>query len=68
MASPLYELTKKNVKFEWTNACEEAFERLKHKLVLSPILAYPKNEGLFVLDTDASLYGSGSSKSSAREW
>ena len=67
LASPLYELTKKNVKFEWTNACEEAFERLKHKLVSSPILAYPKNEGLFVLDTDASLYGSGAVLSQVQE-
>ena len=67
LASPLYELIKKNVKFEWTNACEEAFERLKHKLVLSPILAYPKNEGLFVLDTDASLYGSGAVLSQVQE-
>ena len=67
MASPLYELTKRNVKFEWTNACEEAFERLKDRLVSSPILAYPKSEGLFVLDTDASLYGSGRVLSQVQE-
>ena len=67
MASLLYELTKKNVKFEWTCACEEAFERLKDRLISSPILAYPKNEGLFVLDTDASLYASGAVLSQVQE-
>ena len=58
-AAPLHELTKKNVKFEWSDACEDAFNRLKTRLVNSPILGYPRNEGLFILDTDASLYGSG---------
>ena len=66
-ASPLYELTKKNVKLEWTSACEEAFERLKDRLVSSPILAYPKNDILFVLDTDASSYGSGAVLSQVQE-
>ena len=33
----------------------------------SPILAYPKNEGLFVLDTDASLYGTGAVLSQVKE-
>ena len=67
LTSQLYEFTKKNVKFEWTSACEEAFERLKGWLVSSPILAYPKNEGLFILDTDASLYGSGAVLSQVQE-
>ena len=58
-AAPLHELTKKNVKFEWSDACDVAFNKLKARLVNSPVLGYPRNEGLFILDTDASLYGSG---------
>ncbi|CAG2247528.1 unnamed protein product [Mytilus edulis] len=35
------------------NKCSHAFEKLKQKLISSPILAYPNMEGKFVLDTDA---------------
>ena len=35
------------------------FEKLKTALVSSPILSYPQNEGLFILDTDASNVGMG---------
>ena len=58
-AAPLHELTKKTVKFEWSDAYDDAFNKLKARLVNSPILGYPRDEGLFILDTDASLYGSG---------
>ncbi len=59
IARPLHHLTGKNVKFEWTAACQEAFEELKSRLVSSPILAYPRDEGQYVLDTDASAYAMG---------
>ena len=55
----LYDLTKKGVKFEWTEECRSAFEQLKDCLVNSPVLAFPNNEGKFILDTDASLHAVG---------
>ena len=54
IARPLHDLTKKNSKFCWTEECALAFENLKTALITAPILAYPLEDGLFVLDTDAS--------------
>jgi len=54
IALPLYELMMKNVEFIWTRRCQDAFDDLKKKLITGPILALPKNEGCFVLNTDAS--------------
>lgn len=59
-AKPLTRLTRKNAKFVWTSECENAFLELKHALVCAPVLSYPKEQGIFVLDTDASLWGIGS--------
>jgi len=59
IAKPLHELTEKARAFRWTDKCEQAFRMLKLKLADTPILAYPLNEGLFVLDTDASGIGLG---------
>ena len=56
---PLHNLTRKEVKFEWTDKCQEAFEEIKKRMTASPVLAYPKSEGMFILDTDASKYASG---------
>ena len=55
IAKCLFELTKPNAKFNWTDDCDKAFRTLKNKLVTSPILAYPDVDGgEFILDTDAS--------------
>ena len=54
IARPLHELTKKNRKFFRTDRQEEAFLTLKKRLTEAPILATPKDEGTYVLDTDAS--------------
>ena len=56
---PLVELTKKDVKFHWSPECQIAFEQLKLFLKSANIMAYPRNEGQFVLDTDASDYAIG---------
>jgi hypothetical protein len=53
IARPLHELTK-DVKFEWTSHCQEAFNWLKEALSSAPILALPGDEGMFHLETDAS--------------
>ena len=59
IASALTALTGAGVKFQWTKACQDSFDQLKELLVSSPVLAYPKEEGQFVLDTDASDTGIG---------
>ena len=59
IASPLNALTKKGVKFEWTEACSEAFDKLKRALVSAPILAYPNFKEEFLLFVDASSTGIG---------
>ena len=54
IARPLHELTKKGRHFEWTRRQEEAFELLKKKLTEAPVLATPRDEGMYYLDTDTS--------------
>ena len=39
IAAPMTALTHKNVKFEWTDACEQSFQELKKRLVMAPILS-----------------------------
>ena len=56
LVRPLTELTRKGVDFKWTAACDEAFYALKQALIGTNIMAYPKETGLFILDTDASDY------------
>ena len=59
IARPLTHLTKKNVRFEWTDECQQSFEYLKQKLVSAPILAYPDLNKPYSLYTDASDYAIG---------
>ena len=59
IASPLNALTKKGVKFAWTKACADAFDKLKRALVSAPILAYPDFKQEFLLFVDASSTGIG---------
>ena len=61
VAAPLHALTKKNVTFQWSAECEEAFVQLKELLTSAPVLVYPKfgPEHTFILETDASTIGLG---------
>ena len=59
IAKPLHQLMEKNHKFLWTKECQEAFDELKGKLSSPPILAYPRPDGSYILDTDASDVGVG---------
>jgi len=54
IASLLYKLLKKDTKFEWAVAQENAFQHLKSKLTKQPILQYPDFSKKFVLTTDTS--------------
>jgi hypothetical protein len=42
------------VPFEWTAACQDAFEKLKQALILAPVLTLPVAVWPYVLYTDAS--------------
>jgi transposase InsO family protein len=53
-AHPLFQLTKKGVRFEWTPECQKAFDILKKALMTEPVLVAPDNTRDFVLETDAS--------------
>ncbi|KAH9744611.1 Endonuclease [Citrus sinensis] len=59
IAAPLTNLTKKNVKFNWDEACEKSFQELKRHLVTAPILTLPSEGGGFVIYSDASRKGLG---------
>ena len=59
IATPLTRLTRKGKRFKWSDACQEAFENLKEKLITAPVLSYPDRDSVFVLDTDASDTGIG---------
>ena len=41
LASPLTQLTRKNVKFQWNDDCEKSFQELKKRLMTAPILSIP---------------------------
>ena len=58
-AKCLIKLTEKNRPFQWEEEQEKAFQQLKEVLGQAPILAHPREEGGFVLDTDASREGMG---------
>ena len=58
-ANPLYRLTEKGRRWEWTKECGESFTNLKQALASAPILAFPNFDNDFILDTDASTDGLG---------
>ena len=47
-------LTRKEVKFEWTDECQQGFDYLKTCLTEAPILKYPDPSKRHVVFTDAS--------------
>lgn len=59
IALPLYQLTKKDVPYEWTAEAEQAFLQLKSLLKEAPVLRTPDFKKRFHLATDASKDGLG---------
>lgn len=59
IARPLHRLTEKSVRFQWTRECQDSFDILKQALTRAPILSYPRDDGEYVLDCDASAVGVG---------
>ncbi|GJY50933.1 putative reverse transcriptase domain-containing protein [Tanacetum coccineum] len=59
IAKLMTKLTQKNVKFDWGEKEEAAFQLIKQKLCSAPILALPKGSGNFIVYCDASHKGLG---------
>jgi hypothetical protein len=59
IARPLNDVTKKNTPFTWKEAQQTAFDTLKNRFTTAPILAYPDNDRIFYLETDASNFATG---------
>ena len=52
-------LTRKEVKFEWNNLCEKAFQKLNRSLTSTPILIVPDRVQRYTVYCDASKVGLG---------
>ena len=59
IASPMTELLRKNVKFEWTEERQQCMDELKGRLMSAPILTLPDDENEFVIYSDTSWNGLG---------
>jgi hypothetical protein len=59
IAAPITRLTRKGERYEWTEECASAFEKLKEKLTTTPILKTPSGTGGMVIYSDASGKGLG---------
>ena len=52
--TPMTRLTRKEVKFEWDDRCEEAFQEFKRRLTSTPILIVPNRGQGYTVYCDAS--------------
>ena len=59
LTASLTDLLKKNVRWEWTEEREKAFQLVKHYLSSSTLLNPPRGDGPFVILADASARGIG---------
>ena len=57
ISRPLTTLMKKDLKFEWTPACQKSFDLLKETLCGEPVLKYANTSKPYTLYTDASKFG-----------
>jgi len=56
---PLFDLTKKDVRFTWGNCEQDAFDWLKELVTLAPVLALPDNEHPYRIEADGSRVATG---------
>ena len=54
IAAPLTKLTRKDVKYDWVDACQQSFEELKGRLTSTLVLALPNGRDGFVVYSNAS--------------
>ena len=67
LAAPLFELMKKNARFDFNHKCRVAFQLLKDEVASDRIMAYPNPERPYILDTDCSGVGMGAVLSQVNE-
>ena len=59
LAAPMTRLTRKEVRFEWSDLCEKAFQTLKRRLTSAPILIVLEMGQRYTVFCDASKDGLG---------
>ena len=59
VAQPLINLTKKNLSWNWSPACQTSFDTLKSPFLSKPVLHLPDLAAPFTIAMDASKYASG---------
>ncbi|KAF2299624.1 hypothetical protein GH714_000543 [Hevea brasiliensis] len=59
LASPLTRLLRKEVKFQWTDKCQQSFDDLKRCLTEAPVLTLPTPSKEYTVYSDASHNGLG---------
>ncbi|KAA3465913.1 DNA/RNA polymerases superfamily protein [Gossypium australe] len=59
IATPMTRLLQKDVKFEWSEKCQQSFDQLKALLTKAPVLVQPESSKEFVIYSDVSLNGLG---------
>ena len=59
ISAPLTKLTRKDVNYDWVDACQQSFKELKGRLTSTPVLALPNGRDGFVVYSDASRQGLG---------
>ena len=66
---PMQQLMRnKGKKFEWNEKTQAAFENIKRELREAPVLGMPREKGMYVLDTDASVVDISEILHQEQEW
>ena len=59
ISAPLYNLLKKNTRFEWTDECQNAFDKLKSIFSSPDMLSFPRSDLDYYIMVDTSAKGIG---------
>lgn len=57
IATPMTKILQKNVKFQWSDKCEQSFQEPNRRLVSAPVLALPTTGKEFTIYSNASIQG-----------
>jgi hypothetical protein len=52
-------MTKKGLKWDWTDKCQGVFDMLKKKFMEAPVLRMPNKSQLFIVESDTSKWATG---------
>ena len=59
IATPLTRLTRKGIKFEWDDQCEQNFQKLKNRLISTIVFTFLTTRARYVIFSDALRQGLG---------